>query len=219
MSQKIKGTGILDVAGREFVKQEIPIAMKDPEPVIQPEPVKVETVPEPEEEPINEKTITQRYSYIEDWEVKEAEALIERTLGFPPPRAVGLHMWVKVYIRDEECETFVGRNGKKTIIAIPKMISEKDRFTSVTGLVLRQGPLCYQDKIFKENWFMRKVWRKLFGRWMELPIRQPWCRVGDFVAFPRHEGQQLNYRGVSMHYIRDDAISCPIADPRWVRRD
>ena len=49
--------------------------------------------------------------------------------------------------------------------------------------------------------------------------KKPWCRIGDWVMFPRHEGQLCNYRGLPMMMLPDVKIYTPIEHPDFVTRD
>jgi co-chaperonin GroES (HSP10) len=136
-------------------------------------------------------------SYIETHEEKEAKDLINQYLGFEPPHVCGYYMGVVLYI----AEKAVKADGTESIIHRADAYQSRDRFTSCVGLVVYQGNQCYTDK-------------KRFGE--ELT---PWCKVGDWVVIPRHEGIQVNYRGKSVHLIPDDKVLAVIKDPMYVTRD
>jgi hypothetical protein len=123
-------------------------------------------------------------------------AKIEARLGFKPPKMCGYHMLVEVYIRDE-----VNKNidGTESLIYIPKVILDNDKYRNCTGLVLAQGPQCYKGRNFDGF--------------------EKWCEVGDWIVFPRNEGVQVNFRGRTVQFLPDDMMFCVIDDPSFITRD
>ena len=69
---------------------------------------------------------------------------------------------------------------------------------SCTGMVVQMGEDAYQGTRFENT--------------------GPWCKVGDWVSLPRHEGVQFDYRGKPMFYINDDKIVNVIEDPSHIKR-
>lgn len=157
-------------------------------------------------------------SFIEDYEEETAKQQIEDHLGFPPPRCAAYMMAVKIYVRPDEIREFVGPDGKTRSIYLPAMATANDKYRSCVGLVLSQGPEAYTGKRFEEPLYM-KVIRKFFGKWMKPTKKVPWCKVGDWVVFARQAGPQVNYRGVPLTYIPDEAIFDIVSDPEHVTRD
>lgn len=140
------------------------------------------------------------YSFIDDNEEKEAKEFIQKHLGFLPPRVAGYYMAVKIYLRPEEITTVVDEvTGEKKSIYLPETVTANDKYRSCTALVVAMGNECYKGKRFRNS--------------------GPWCKVGDWVAIPRNEGTQLNYRGIPMQFIPDDRILCVVEDPAYITRD
>lgn len=47
---------------------------------------------------------------------------------------------------------------------------------------------------------------------------KPWCKLGDWVVCPRHEGVLLNYKGFPVMVIPDDRIICRVENPLHISR-
>jgi hypothetical protein len=163
---------------------------------------------ETQEQIINKRVDKYRLSYIEDYEEDEARKQIEELLGFEAPRVCGFHMAVKIYVRPDQIE-----GG----IYIPDMVTANDRFRNCTALVIAKGSECYSSGRFTES-LTKKILRVFFSKWMP-PVKKPWCKVGDWIVFPRNEGPQINYRGIPMQIIPDDKCYMIIQDPTHVTRD
>jgi hypothetical protein len=138
-------------------------------------------------------------SYIESHEEQEAKELITQQLGFEPPRPAGYHLLVKLYIRPEEVSRIKGDDGVERKIYLPESTRAEDRYRSISALVIAKGPECYKGDRFKES--------------------GAWCKIGDWVVIPRHEGHQIVYRDIPMHVIPDDRVLLVVDDPSVVRRD
>lgn len=152
--------------------------------------------------------------WVQKHEVNIAKKRIRESLGFEPIPMAGFYMAVAVH----ENDGYVTINGRKTNIVRPESAKDEDKFRNPTGLVISQGPWCYQGEHFKEP-ILEKICRFFFGRWMEPSRYRPWCRVGDYVVMPRHEGQMVNYRGIPVMMIRDTKIYSPIENPEYVKRE
>ena len=90
----------------------------------------------------------------------------------------------------------------KTSILMPENISsrmkEDERFSSISGLVLKFGPGAYDLDRFKK-----------------IP---PYCSIGQWVAFLRGSGSSVTYNGVDYIFIDDDLILGPVDDPRKISK-
>ncbi len=179
---------------------------------------KVEVKEDPKEAEM--KTLFERYEasksdsvgWVQKDEVELAKERIKESLGFSPPPMAGFYMAVVIH---EEKFARTG-DGQKTRIINAKIDEEKYR--NPTGLVVAQGPWCYSGSQFKEAWPLAMC-RFFFGRFMKPAKNRPWCRIGDWVILPRHEGQMVNYRGVPMMMIPDTKIYTPVENPDYVTRD
>lgn len=150
--------------------------------------------------------------WVQRHEVKIARKRIKETLGFEPPPMAGFYMAIAIH-EEKYART---SDGRKSFIVNAN--ADEEKFRNPTGLVVSQGPWCYQGEHFKEP-ILEKICRFFFGRWMEPSIYRPWCRVGDFVVLPRHEGQMINYRGIPLMMLRDTKIYSPIENPSYITRD
>ena len=76
-----------------------------------------------------------------------------------------------------------------------------EQVSSVVGLVLKMGPLCYQDA-------------DKFGE-----AKEPWCKKGDCVLIPPFAGIRLVHKnGQEFRLINDDTVQGVVDDPRGWRR-
>lgn len=170
---------------------------------------------------LNSIELESTYSFIEPHEEQEAIKFVEEKLGFPRPRITGYFIAVKIFLADEKIITkknSVGndiqiavpegyRDEKEKVyvnkvdgtIVLPEHVVEERKFRNCSGLVLSLGPLAYKGKKFEGS--------------------GPWCKVGDWVMFPRNEGHQINYRGIPMQIIPDDRVMMVVEDPAHVTRD
>lgn len=97
---------------------------------------------------------------------------------------VALRLWVPG-------ETFKTSGGVE--LYMPDSLRDERKFTSAVALVCALGPDAYNGERFERT--------------------GPWCKVGDWVIFPRYEGNAMSYRGVPMVLIPDDRIIAVISDP------
>ena len=151
--------------------------------------------------------VKSKTSYIEDHEVAEAEKVIAEEFaaltGKPGlPRPVGPWLAIKIYIRPEELKTITNDQGEKVTLYLPDASRASDKWTNCVGLVVGMGPAAYTGKNSDGS-----------DRFPE----GAWCRVGDFVVFPRYEGQVFMWRGVAMMLIYDDKVQMVVSDPTEVQ--
>jgi hypothetical protein len=153
--------------------------------------------------------------WVQKNEVAIAKKRIIEALGFEPPPMCGFYMCVAVH---EQSEFAHLDDGSRTNILLADSTRDEDKFKNASGLVISQGPWCYTGEHFKEP-LLEKICRFFFGRWMKPSIYRPWCRVGDWVAMPRHEGQLFNFRGTPVMMIRDTKIYTPVENPNHIKRE
>lgn len=132
-------------------------------------------------------------SKIEPHEEAEARELVDAqfiSLTGKPLDAVpaGYQVLLKVWVPDDHITT---EGGMK--LYMPDQYRDERKYTSAVGLVCALGPDAYRDP-------------------ERYPLG-PWCKIGDWVMFPRYEGHALAYRGVAMVTIPDDRILMVISDP------
>ena len=133
------------------------------------------------------------------YDVEAAKQKVIDFLGFPPPkRTCGFQICVALYTRHTNDERLKNPDGTSSLIIAPSTHTANDRYVSCTGMVVQMGEDAYQGVRFDNT--------------------GPWCRVGDWVSLPRHEGVQFDYRGKPMFYINDDKIVNVLDDPTQVKR-
>jgi len=85
-------------------------------------------------------------------------------------------------------------------IYIPDATHDDYRFRACTGLVVQKG-------------------RDSYGkRFDSLADHKVWCNIGDWIAFPRHEGIQLKIDGKECQFLNDASVLAKIDDPRRIMR-
>lgn len=134
-------------------------------------------------------------SRIEDHEEKEARDLIDE-LCPKRPTACGYYILVKTHIRSEVVKTITGADGKETPLYAPQSVLTSDQYNSIAALVLDVGPDAYKGERYEDC--------------------GPWCKPGDWVLVPRHEGFNFSYRGIAMQLTPDDKVLGVIDDPNDV---
>ena len=65
--------------------------------------------------------------------------------------------------------------------------------TTVCGLVLKMGNLCYKED------------EKFHGK--------PWCKEGDWIIFGRYAGSRFKIEGGEVRILNDDEIIATISNP------
>lgn len=130
-------------------------------------------------------------SYIEDHEEEEVKRLVlERYKKFDEkfklPTPVGHRIVVALNVRPDQMELYKDEaTGKSVMLVLPDTITKEDKYKSCTGCVIGIGPDAYADKEYYPT--------------------GPYCKVGDFISFPRHAGAQYNYMGIPVHNIPANA--------------
>lgn len=135
-------------------------------------------------------------SYIEDQEELQAKEYIQTQLGFNPIATINNQIAVKIYLRPEEISTVQTDDGRTISIYMPPTINAADRFRSCVALVISIGEECYRDEKYSES--------------------GPYCKVGDWIMIPRNVGLQVNFRGVPVQLVPEDAVYCVISDPTHI---
>ena len=75
---------------------------------------------------------------------------------------------------------------------------KKEEQGAVVGIVLKQGPMCYQDP--------------------EKFPSGPWCNEGDFVLLRAYSGSRFSVDGKEFIIVNDDMIEGTVDDPRGINR-
>lgn len=137
-------------------------------------------------------------SYILNNEELEAISVVQKALGVELPHVCGYHIAVKVYVREEEMKDILCEDNVIRKIYLPESVRATDKFQNCTGLVLSIGADAYKGDRFKHS--------------------GPWCKIGDWIAFPRNEGHQFNYLGIPIQVIPDDKAMLVVKGPSDVTR-
>jgi co-chaperonin GroES (HSP10) len=99
------------------------------------------------------------------------------------PQVKGWHILVKKQKQQEK----VGG------VFLPETFQDDMKYLTNVGQVLALGACCYNDK-------------EKYGK-------EPWCKVGDYVVWGKHQGIMVMFKGEEYTLLLDDAIICTIDDP------
>lgn len=144
---------------------------------------------------------TPQIPYVEEHEVEEAKALIDKQFieitGKPfGLRPAGYMIACKLWIRDDELKTGTRPDGSTYTLYTAPVTQQQDALTSVAALVCAVGPLAFKDRETGKEW-----------------AEGPYCRPGDWIVIPRQSSFLCEYRGVKMAILPDDKIIGTIEDP------
>ena len=88
---------------------------------------------------------------------------------------------------------YAGPKKTKGGIILSDTTQETIQMTTVCGLVLKMGDLCYQDKD-------------------KFP-KGPWCELNNWIIFSRYAGSRFKIEGGEVRILNDDEVIAKIADP------
>ena len=88
---------------------------------------------------------------------------------------------------------FAGPKKTKGGLWLSDTTQETIQMTTVCGLVLKMGDLCYQDND-------------------KFP-KGPWCKLNDWVIFSRYAGSRFKIEGGEVRVLNDDEVIAKINDP------
>ena len=89
---------------------------------------------------------------------------------------------------------YAGPKKTKGGILLSDTTQETIQMTTVCGLVLKMGNLCYRDK-------------------EKFPLGS-WCKLNDWVIFSRYAGSRFKIDGGEVRGLNDDEIISTIKNPR-----
>jgi co-chaperonin GroES (HSP10) len=92
---------------------------------------------------------------------------------------------------------FAGAQKTKGGILLADTTIETIQATTVVGLVITMGNLCYRDK-------------------EKFPLG-PWCRVGEFIMYGRYAGSRFKNKWGEHRILNDDEIIGVIKDPEDIK--
>ena len=88
---------------------------------------------------------------------------------------------------------YSGPQKTKGGLYLSEQTQETIQLTTVVGLVLKQGNLCYRDK-------------------EKFPLGK-WCNEKDWVIFGRYAGSRFKIDGGEVRILNDDEIIATISNP------
>ena len=88
---------------------------------------------------------------------------------------------------------FAGPKKTKGGLWLSDTTQETIQMTTVCGLVLKMGDLCYHDK--------------------EKFPKGPWCKLNEWVIFSRYAGSRFKIDGGEVRVLNDDEVISTINDP------
>ena len=88
---------------------------------------------------------------------------------------------------------FAGPKKTKGGLWLSDTTQETIQMTTVCGLVLKMGDLCYHDK----NKFPKG----------------PWCKLNEWIIFSRYAGSRFKIDGGEVRVLNDDEVISTINDP------
>ena len=89
---------------------------------------------------------------------------------------------------------YAGPKKTKGGIILADTTQETIQMTTVCGLVLKMGNLCYRDK-------------------EKFPLGA-WCKTNDWVIFSRYAGSRFKIEGGEVRVLNDDEVISTIKNPR-----
>ena len=88
---------------------------------------------------------------------------------------------------------YKGQGKTKGGVILTDKHVEEQGYATVTALVLKMGPACYNDeKRFPDG---------------------PWCKKGDWIIFGRYAGSRFGIEGGEVRILNDDEIIAVVKDP------
>ena len=88
---------------------------------------------------------------------------------------------------------YAGPKKTKGGVWLSGTTQETIQMTTVCGLVLKMGDLCYQDKD-------------------KFP-KGPWCKLNNWIIFSRYAGSRFKIDGGEVRILNDDEVIANITDP------
>lgn len=77
-------------------------------------------------------------------------------------------------------------------LIMPDSIKQRDEDSNYRGLVVGVGKAVYQDPRYAQT--------------------GPWCRLGEWVVFPRYAGYKIKILGMPMFVLKEDMIDLEYKD-------
>lgn len=122
----------------------------------------------------------------EEWKNSKSYQLILEHVGIPLVRPSGFRLLIKIFGIEKKSE------ARKSSIILPDSMKDKDLWNSRLGLVLAMGPEAYDPHRFP------------YG---------PYCDVGEYIYFTRHDSSLCRINGHNMAILNDDKCLTVVNDP------
>lgn len=122
----------------------------------------------------------------------------------PDPNPLPNISGYNILIRPVSPEGEIKVKGGGAII-LPPSVTEDIKFLNNVGQVKAMGPSCYHDPNVTPkdgNWFP-------YGRY-----KKPWCKVGDYVVWAKHQGVKLMIKGVTFVLLQDELVLMTLDKPQ-----
>jgi co-chaperonin GroES (HSP10) len=81
-------------------------------------------------------------------------------------------------------------------LLLPPKAREEALYTNFVGLVVNISPWAYSDERYETT--------------------GPWCKIGDWVTFPRHSGYRMFVGNIPLWVLKEDAIDIPIKNEKLI---
>ena len=132
------------------------------------------------------RTETLKNAYKDEAEVKKVldQKAIDKSLLDRLPTPTGYRMLILPYS---------GPKKTKGGLYLSEQTQETIQLTTVVGLVLKQGNLCYRDK-------------------EKFPLGK-WCNEKNWVIFGRYAGSRFKIDGGEVRILNDDEIIATVSNP------
>ena len=117
----------------------------------------------------------------------------------PLPQVTGYNLLIRPVTTDQEIK-FAGGGS----LHLPTSFTEDVKFLTNVGQIKAMGPLCFKDPNVKPSdgtYFP-------YGRYLE-----PWCKVGDYVVWGKHQGTKILVKGVAFVLLQDELILLKLDSP------
>ena len=88
---------------------------------------------------------------------------------------------------------YKGQGKTKGGVILTDETMQERGYTTVTGLVLKMGTECYDNKERFPN--------------------GPWCKKGDWIIFGRYAGSRFGIEGGEVRILNEDEIIAVVKDP------
>jgi co-chaperonin GroES (HSP10) len=101
----------------------------------------------------------------------------------------GWHVLIRLYVKPIKT--------KGGIYLTPK-IQEEEIYSRPVGLVVAISPSAYKDSRYKDT--------------------GPWCKLGEWRVFERHNGYRIFIDGIAYWYLPEDAVGMRVNDPSIITK-